>query len=169
MKERSDPEFIRDQAYAPFQDDIILITKVQTANELDLDLNVLGNPWSITTTKANVLEVPRRIVDKGVGVPDWLQTDRLLVTYRQGHPKILPGAGEYDGNRVEIDIPETHKQALLYFVASAVHNPIGMGQEFNAGNTYFAKYMAEVQTLKEDGMYIDQADQGTKFESKGFR
>lgn len=168
LQPQVDPEFIRDQLYGEFQDDIVLITKVATPDERELPLNVRGNPWSVMTPKADTLEVPRRIVDKGVGLVDWLNTDRLHVTYRQGHPQLQPGAGQYDGNRVDIDLPQTHKQALLYFIASRVMNPIGMGQEFNAGNTYYTKFLQECGELELRGMQIDETADGDKLDSRGF-
>jgi hypothetical protein len=167
-QENADPEYIRDQPYAEFQDDILLITRVETTKDYELPLNKIGNPWSFMTPKANVLEVPRRIVDGHTDVPHFMATDRVFVHYRQGHPRIQPGAGQFDANRVEIDLPETHRQALLYFIASRVMNPIGMGQEFNAGNIYYGKFLKECQDLTEQGMYIDQTDDQTKFNARGF-
>lgn len=167
-QDHSDAEYIRDQPYAEFEDDILLITKVQTCEDRDLPLNVEGNPWSVKTPKANVIEFPRKMVDKWHETPGWLQTDRAFVTYRQRHPRIPAGAGEYDGNRVELDLPETHRQALLYFIASRIMNPIGMGQEFNAGNTYMQKYLLECKMLDDTGMQVDQASDGARFSGRGF-
>lgn len=168
-KENSDAEYIRDQPYAEFKNDILLITDVITLGGHSLPLNVIGNPWSVRTPRANVLEFPRRIVDNGFDVPEHYITNRVWVKYRQNHERIHYGAGEFDGNRVEIELPETHRQALLFFMASRIMNPVGMGQEFNAGNTYYAKYVNECQNLTEKGMYIDEKDDSTRFERNGFR
>jgi hypothetical protein len=168
LQQRSDPEYIRDQPYAPFQNDILLITRVTSPCDKELDLNKLGNPWSFMTPKANVLEAPRRIVDQTNDLPHWLRMDRVFVHYRQGHVWLPDGAGQYDGNRVEIDLPETHRRALMLFVASRTFNPVGMGQEFNAANTYYQQYLLECQTLTEAGMYVQQDMDDSKFGGGGF-
>jgi hypothetical protein len=167
-KKRSDAEYIRDRQYNEFKNDILLITAVMNRDEKEYPLNVIGNPWSVRTPRENVLEFPRRIVDQGFDVPEVYRGDRVWVKYRQNHERIHFGAGEFDGNRVEIELPETHRQALLFFIASRIMNPVGMGQEFNAGNTYYTKYMNECQVLTEKGMYIEESDESTRFESKGF-
>jgi len=56
----------------------------------------------------------------------------------------------------------------MYFGASRANNPVGLGQEFNAGNTYAAKYEVECQRLKNDGMEIQQRGNETKFQERGF-
>lgn len=163
-----DPEYIRDQPYAKFVDDLLKVEEVHTTAGFELNLNVRSDPWSIMTPKDTLLVVPPAIVAQSPDLPDRLKTDRLIVTYRANHPKLQPGAGEYDGNRGDIDLPYTHLQALLYFVASRIHNPVGMGQEFNSGNNWYAKYLAECQELEGRGMYVDTVDQPDRLRRNGW-
>lgn len=163
-----DPEYIRDQPYAEFKNDILLITRIVTPRDVDLPLNDIGNPWSFITPKSDVIEAPRRIVDQAPGIPDWLKMDRVYVHYRQNHERFARGAGEYDGNRLHVDLPETHRRALLLFMAARIFQPVGIGQEFNSSNYYHQQFLLECQTLTEDGLYIQQDDQGSKFAGRGF-
>lgn len=168
VQNNPDPEYIRDQPYAEFQNDILKIVRVESPDDRELDLNKIGNPWSLMTPKPDVLEIPRRIVDQTPGIPDWLRMDRVYVHYRQGHVRFPRGAGEYDGNRVEIDLPETHRRALLLFIASRTMNPVGMTQEFNAASVYYQQYLLECQMLNDMGMYIEQDNSDSKFARRGF-
>lgn len=53
---------------------------------------------------------------------------------------------------------------LLYYVASRVHNSIGMTGEFNAGNNYSAKYEMSCQQLEQMNLRVDQDSQNSKLQ-----
>ena len=72
--------------------------------------------------------------------------------YRASHPKIVKGITLFDPSRVQVNLPETHLNALLLFVASRAHNPVGMTGEFNSGNNYAVKYEAECDQLNTAGL-----------------
>jgi hypothetical protein len=56
----------------------------------------------------------------------------------------------------------------LYFVASRVHNPIGMTNEFHAGNSYAAKYEQACMLLDMKNLQVDQGSENTKLRDRGF-
>lgn len=93
----------------------------------------------------------------------------LRVVYLADHPKIdITAAIDCDSSSYNIELPQTHLLALLYFIGSRVMNPIGMANEFHAGNSYAAKYEAECQRLELDGLQIDNDGSSTSFEEAGF-
>lgn len=93
----------------------------------------------------------------------------LRVAYRAKHPKIdLEAALDCRSEDYDIELPDSHLQALLYYIGSRVMNPIGMQNEFHAGNSYFAKYEAECQRLEKDNYQIDNDGSVTTFEEGGF-
>ena len=51
----------------------------------------------------------------------------------------------------KVELPSSHLQALLYFVASRTYNPIGMTNELNAGNNWYANCEAACQELEVQG------------------
>lgn len=163
----ADAEYIRDQPYARFQDDLLKVERVMTPCHIELPLNEHGKRWSVFTPRDNVVQVPLEIVDQ-YQVPDWLKVDRLLVEYRQNHVKLSPGAGEFDANRVEIDLPDAYLQALLYYVASRVHTPIAAGAQVNPGNEWYAKYEQECQRLLQENLQIDQVSGLDKIRHRGW-
>jgi hypothetical protein len=89
-------------------------------------------------------------------LPDWLKTSTLELVYRANHPKIIKGITLFDPTRVQVQLPESHLNALLLFVASRVHTPGGMTGEFNAGNNYAVKYEAECEQLNTVGLRPDR-------------
>lgn len=163
-----DPKFILDTVSEPFRDDILLITRVITDANYELPLNQTDSPYAVMTSAMNRLEVPASIVAQDLNLPPELVTMNLGVVYRCNHPTIDLNVGQSDPSRIEIELPLSHLTALMYFVASRANNPVGLGQEFNAGNTYSAKYEAECRRLKNDGMEIQQRGTESKFQMRGF-
>ena len=147
------------------QDDIHKIEKVFTAEGYELSLNNAADPYSCYTPSMGTLRVPDSFIYAQETLPDNLKTTMLKVVYRANHPII----GEVsDPERYNIALPYSHLEALLYFVASRVHNPIGMVNEFNAGNSWAAKYEVECARLEGQGNYIDIQQDNTKLSQKGF-
>lgn len=135
--------YIKDTVAEPFLDNILKVEQV-IGDVGELPLNDANNTLSVTTPSDRVLRVP--------GIYEGM----LTVVYRANHPKLLVGQGFFDPARVNLELPETHLVPLLWYVASRVHGPIGMGSEFNASNTYFAKYEASCQELEDKGLQIDK-------------
>jgi hypothetical protein len=146
-KSKETVRYLIDTPEAPFRDDtLIKIEKVLDADECPLLLNVEDDPESCFTPALNVIRIPKEA------------TNDLTLVYRENHRQIVVPIGYFDPSRVEIDLPYTHMAALLYFVASRAHNPVGMVNEFHKGNSYYAKYEAECailesQNVKPDRMY----------------
>lgn len=172
MQPFSDPEYIRDQPYAHFQDDILKVEEVKTCVGFELNLNVRSDCWSVITPEETVIEVPQLIVaaafNPGINIPDAYKTDRLDIGYRANHRHLEPGEGEYNAGRVEIELPRPYMQALLFFIASRVHNPIGMSAEFNAGNIWYSKYLNECQLLESKNLQVDLTDQPDRLRRNGW-
>ena len=160
--------YLLDTLSDPFVDDILKVERVLTDRHFELGLNDAADPFSVMTPSALKLEVPGIIVSSKLDIPDHLRTENLEIVYRANHPKLVVGMGYYDPNRVEVQLPDSHLEALLFFVASRVNNPIGMGQEFNAGNTYAAKYEQACQALENQGLEIDQGAHNTRLRRQGW-
>ena len=151
-----------------FEDDILKVEKVMTDAGVELSLNDASDIYGCMTPSAAVLRVPLVVVNKGLDLPADLMTDRLELVYRANHPRIvIPTAGLLPA-KVNIELPDSHLMALLLYVASRVHNPIGMSNEFHAGNSYYAKYEAECARLENAGMEVDQGSQNTRAGRNGW-
>ena len=167
-RSRQPVRFILDSLEVPFLDDIHKIERVLTAQGKELGLNDIANPFACMTPSMSTLTVPSLIVTPTSDTPDWLKTDKLNVVYRANHPIITISLGLFDPNKVDIELPYSHLEALLYFVASRVNNPIGMNNEFHAGNNYAQKYELACQELERVNMRIDVGQTNHKLYQKGF-
>lgn len=149
-------------------DDILKIEKVLTDTEFELNLNREGDQYSCFTPTLNSLRVPQIILDQGNDLPDELKTVDLTITYRANHPKLSNRFGLFMPETKEVELPVSHLQALLYFVASRAHNPIGMVNEFNAGNSWFAKYEGECQRLEQENLQVDRPAANYRLKNAGW-
>lgn len=148
--------------------DMLKITKITTADDFELPLNREGDPYSVLTPALNMLRVPQCIVDQGNDLPEELKTDTLTVVYRANHRKLVLTLGVLTPSTEEVDLPSSHLLPLLYFVASRVHNPIGMSNEFHAGNSYYAKYEAACQALETQGVQVDRSNYNSRLYRGGW-
>lgn len=146
-RSRETVRYLIDTPADKFDDDtLIKVEKVLDLAEEEVLLNVEGDPESCFTPSMKSIRIPKEAVDD------------LILVYRQNHPQIVVPAGIFDPARVEIELPYTYLDALLYFVASRAHNPVGMQNEFHKGNSYFAKYEAvcaelEFHNVKRDNTF----------------
>jgi hypothetical protein len=90
------------------------------------------------------------------------------ITPRAKPEKIIIGTRAFNPDNVEVELPDSHLEPLLLFVASRVHNPIGMSNEFHAGNSYYAKYEASCQQIELLNLLVDQGSQNTRHAANGW-
>ena len=160
--------YIEDTSTEKFVDDIHKIESVFTDTGFELALNNEADMYSVRTPSATVLSVPPVIVANGADLPDEYKTSKLTVVYRANHPIIDQDAGSFDPSTYEVQLPYSHLEALLYFVASRINNPIGMVNEFHAGSSYAAKYEQACQQLEVSNMRVDQFSQPDRISRNGW-
>lgn len=148
--------------------DLNKIERVQTLEGTELALNDGNDPLSCYTPRMDTLRVPLEIVNKSQDIPDKYKTDELLVIYRASHPKLVAVNGTINPDALEVELPYSHLEALLYFVASRVHNPIGMTNEFHSGNSWAAKYEAECMRLQQQNLEIDESNENDRLSRNGW-
>lgn len=150
-------------------DDLLQIERVYgtfRGEEVPLALNKVDDPLSIRTTSYNTLLVPTK---RPGAVDSWLdETTELRVVYRADHPPIDKFVAQAAPLATEIFLPATHLEALLYYVASRVHNPIGMSSEFHEGNNYAAKFEMACQQIENWGLQIDTDYDEDRFYQDGW-
>lgn len=150
-----------------FGDDILKIEQVLTSAGKAFSLNDPADPYSCYTPSMTTLRVSPAVVAKSAEIPADLITDSLIVVYRANHPTLVMKAGLVP-SRVELELPISHLQALLYYIASRVNNPIGITNEFHAGNSYAAKYEKACELLENVNIRTDQGSQNTRAQRNGW-
>lgn len=154
--------------YAVQADDLLKIEQVITDGGTELTLNDNSDPFSCSTPSLNSLRLNPAIALQSEGLPDQYKTSGLTVVYRANHPRIVVKYGVLNPLIKSLELPYSHLQALLYFVASRAHNPIGMQAEFNAGNAWYAKYEMECQELEAKGLQVQESEQNTRLHRNGW-
>lgn len=164
----SDTLFIESLDSPEFLNDVLKIEKVYTAGGVELGLNDESDKYACFTPSLTVLKVPYAVVNQESGLPQDLITPTLEIVYRANHPKIVYSGASFNPARVEVELPSSHLEPLLLFVASRVNNPVGMTNEFHAGNSYYAKYEKACQDLELRNITVDQGKQNERLYANGW-
>ena len=151
-----------------FTDTVLKVKAVLSETGVPLLLNQYGDSMSVTTPELTTLVIPDAIVEKAEYLPSCYQTETLLVKYQADHPRITIPLGYFDPSRVEMHLPYSHLEPLLYFVAARMHTPVGMEQEGAAGNNWFMKYEAACQRLEQENIQVDQGGSTDRFTRGGW-
>lgn len=162
------PKYIIDSKEVPFTNDINKIESVQTQEGFALPFNDANHPRFIQTLKQNLLEFPVMFVDEQKKMPEVMRGTMLKVSYRAGHGAAICCPAYYDPEMIDVPLPEMYLEALLYFVASRVYNPIGFNADFHHGTNYAAKYEQECQRLELMGLQLDKTSENDRFTRNGW-
>ena len=136
-------KYIKDSA-EPFLDNVLKIERVYDSSGNEVTLNILEDEDSIMTSGMNVLVLPAEV-----------EYEYIDVVYRANHPALNKANVLNHPLRVEIDLPISYLEALLFYVASRVMNPIGMISEFHEGNNYAAKFEAACIRLEQLNIKVE--------------
>lgn len=153
-------KYILDSMAQPFEDDLLKIERVYDAKGQELGLNAsegYGHPLNVRTVSMNTLVLP-----------ELLKGDTVDVVYRANHPQLIREDNSFDPTEIEVDLPYSHLEALLFYVASRVMNPIGAGGGFHEGNNYAAKFEAACALLDNQGLRLDVGDGNTRLQRNGW-
>lgn len=165
---REPVRYIKDSLSAPFKDDIHKIERVYAESGYEFSLNDESDPYGMFTPSATVLRVPSDVAAQVIGLPDELKSPQVELVYRANHPLIIADGADLEPDLIELELPYSHLEPLLLFIASRVHTPTGMTNETNMGNTYFAKYEAACQQLETTNLRVDQGSQNTRLVRNGW-
>ncbi len=163
-----DINFFESNGDAEFNDDILKIEQVYTANGVELALNDLANPYACMTPTSTSLRLSPLLANQAMDLPDEFKTASLMVVYRANHPLIIVGNNAFTPSKVILELPYAYLEPLLFFVASRVSNPIGMTNEFHAGNSYAAKYEQACVMLEQKNLQVDQGSQYDRLTRNGW-
>lgn len=132
-----------------FTDDLLKVEKVTSEKGMVFGLNNQTTEWSVSTPQDNLLYVSGTLQRK------WLP-EILTVEYRKGIRPLKICEDSFEQLCVNVELPDTHLMALLYFVASRLHNPIGFSQAtMHEGNNYAQKFEQECMNLDAQNYRVD--------------
>lgn len=156
-------------SYSLKVDDLHKILQVFTDAGVELGLNNEADIYSCFTPSLKVLRVDKDVVDQVSTLPDSLKTVALEVVYRANHPKVVQRQGYFDPSRVTLELPDSHLEPLLYFIAARIQAPYGQGQfEGFASNNFMTKYEAACMRLTNQGPTHENNSGTDKLRGRGF-
>ena len=157
-------KYLIDTSADPFNGRVLKIEKVFDSKGCELKLNRLGDSFdqahsTVRTPSYNTLILPTL-----------LPVQALTVEYRGNHPLLVKEQGYFNLEEVEVELPDTHLTALLYFVASRLFNPTGLSGNtaFHEGNNYEAKFEAECVRLENDGYENSEQEENCRLRRNGW-
>lgn len=149
--------YIMDTATNPFQDNILKIEEVYDEDGVKLPLNDVTEDLSCYTPAYNVIQVPYPENDMTISVQ-----------FRATHPRIIyTGVGTFDPSAVEIELPNSLKDSLVYYVASKLMRPMG-GERTVESDNYFQLFKDSINVIKTEGLEVQGETLGSKFEDRGW-
>jgi hypothetical protein len=158
--------------YTVVGEDINRIERIFTNSALkeELSLNNEIDIYSCFTTSPKVLVVPVAIVDDISTLPAALKATALDLVYRANHPKLQEKDADLDPDELELEIPYTYIEPLLYFVASRMLANTGTGQfEGLASNNYMQKYEMAAQLLTNLNPQVENTTKNARFRDGGWK
>lgn len=139
--------------------DAIRIERIYDSAGNELGLNTVDDINAIRTPTLTSLKLSSN---------HELDTDSLTVVYRAKHPKLDLSQVAVAPEEIEVDLPDAYLEALLFYVASRVLNPIGIADNFHDGNNYAAKFEMACQLLSTENIRVDTLGENTRLEKNGW-
>jgi hypothetical protein len=150
------PKYIMDTAAKPFEDDILKIEEVydEAGNKL---------PLNDTSADAELSQIIFTPTFRTIQISDPSDTKTVAVQYRACHPKVkVPITVTTDPTTVEIELPNSLQEALLYYVgarawrATDVEKSMAYWQLFKTSCVDVQRLGLEVQGEPGDWRFDDR-------------
>lgn len=148
-------KYIMDTPEKPFLDDVLKIEEVYDEEGNILPMNDITEDLSVFTPNYRSIQIP---------YPDDANT--MAVQYRASHPRIVYTKG-MDPADVEIELPNSLHEALLYYVASRFATSIS-GDQGAEGSDYFQKFNASCDKVDELGLEVQAEPGDWRFDQAGW-
>ena len=149
-------------------DDLLMIKAIYgelEGCEYEIPLNNGGYPDAIRTISFNTLQLPTDEKE----APWLLETGTLRVVYRANHPRMDVPVANAAPLVTEVDLPDQYLEALCYWVASRLYNPVGMTPgAMHDGNNFYQKYEMACMQLEAQGQVINEANKSTQWAQGGW-
>lgn len=157
-------KYLLDSMDEPFTGDLLKVERVLTAEGEDLLLNGGGDQWDLAQRSVRTPTYNRLIL------PTDLPVQELTVIYRADHPRLVKTPGYFNLADVEVELPRTHAEALMYFVASRLFSPMGLSGNtaYHEGNNYQSMFEAACQLLENQDYQNKESEENYRLYNKGW-
>jgi len=149
-------KYIMDTVDDPFQDDTLKIEEVYDEAGNKLPLNDITEELSVFTPTYRSIQIPNPNND-----------NTLSVQYRACHPRIVYTGVGFDPADVEIMLPNSLHEALLYYVANRAFASLNRDQG-TEGNDYWQKFEKSCQLVDQLGLEVQGEPGDWRFDTHGW-
>lgn len=157
-------KYLKDSSDEPFTGDLLKVERVLTAVGEDLLLNGSGDSWDQAQRSVRTPSYNRLIL------PSELPVQELQVVFRADHPRLVKTPGYFNLADVEVDLPRTHAEALIYFVASRLFSPIGLSGNtaYHEGNNYLQLFESACALLENQDYQYEEREENYRLYRNGW-
>lgn len=134
-------KYIVDTSANPFKEVVLLVEQVVNEEGDTLYLNNSQEEYSVFTPTFDSIQIP--FIS---------EENTISVLFRADHEKI--DINSVDIDNIDVKIPTSHLEPLLYFVASRIHSSTPDLNGNSESNVYLSKYEAACQQLENTGLDI---------------
>jgi len=145
-------KYIIDSVYQPYRDDAIKIMEVYTEIGEPLPINDRTEDKSVFTPSQLSIQVPWNVPG-----------DVINVIYRASHP-LIDLKNYNDVGEVEVDLPRSYLEPLLYFIAYKHFAAVGGQSATPTSLGFFQKYQARCQEIELNGVTNQDNSASTDFQ-----
>jgi len=148
-------KYILDTVENPFQDNVLKIEECYNEIGEKIVLNDPTDDESIFTPTYRSIQVPNPV-----------SANIVAVQYRANHPKLVYELG-MDPEEVEVAIPDSLLEALLYYVAMRNFSSLN-SDDNHEGNNYRKKFEDSIAQFKLTGLGIQPEVENSNFDGRGW-
>lgn len=157
-------KYLLDTAADPFTGELLKVERVYAADGSELLLNGGGDTWDLAQRSVRTPTYNRLVL------PALLPVQSLTVVYRADHPRLVMGEGAFDPATVSVDLPRSHEEALVYFVASRLFSPMGLSgaTAYHEGNNYLQLFEQACLLLENQDYQNKEVEQNYRLHRNGW-
>lgn len=149
-------KYIMDTVDNPFVDNILKIEEVYDEEGNKIPLNDITEDLSVFTPTFRTIQYP--YPEDGI---------TISVQFRATHPRIIYTGSAFDPDAVELELPNSLHEALLFYVAAKQFYALG-GDRVVQGDNYFQRYKDSINIVKQEGLEIQGEPGDWRFDQHGW-
>lgn len=149
-------KYIMDSEYQPFKDNVLKIENVYSEFGQERSLNDDKDTFTVYTPQFDAIIKPYNCKENA-----------MSVVYRANHDKIVV-TDDFNPDAIEVNLPITLVEPLLFFVANRVLNGMGAGNNIQEANHYLSKYELACAQIETFGLINKEASSNIRLEKAGW-
>jgi len=149
--------YIMDTVDNPFTDNVLKVEEVYDEEGNKLPLNDVTEDLSIFTPRYNYIQVP---------YPE--DENTIAVQFRATHPRIAYTGVDFDPSTIEVELPNSLHEGLMFYVAAKQFYAIGGQENILLGDNYFQRYKDSIKVVKDEGLEVQAEPGDWRFDEHGW-